>query len=44
MACNCGKKKTATQPKKMISRPPQTKQPQVNQGALKRRVIRRSAY
>lgn len=43
MGCNCGKKKVATQPKKIISRPPQTKA-RINQGTLKRRVIRRSAY
>ncbi len=43
MGCNCGKKKVATQPKKVISRPPQTK-PQVNQSNALKRVIRRSAY
>ena len=40
MGCNCGKKKVATQPKKVPR--PQSK-PVGNNGTLKR-VIRRSAY
>lgn len=39
MGCNCGKKKTVTQPKKINTRP-QTRP--VNQQSL-RRVIRRKA-
>ncbi len=42
MGCNCGKKKVATQPKKIITRP-QAK-PQANQSNTLKRVIRRSAY
>lgn len=41
MGCNCGKKKVATQPKK-VSRP-QSK-PVGNNNATLKRVIRRSAY
>ena len=44
MGCNCGKKTgAATQPKKIITRPPQTK-PQVSGSSTLKRVIRRSAY
>lgn len=40
MGCNCGKKKVATQPKKIAR--PQNKP--VNQANTLKRVIRRSAY
>lgn len=41
MGCSCGKKKAASQPKKIISRPPQTK-PNIGQQNMLKRVIRRS--
>lgn len=41
MGCNCGKKKVATQPKKIVR--PQTK-PATTQSNTLKRVIRRSAY
>lgn len=42
MACNCGKKKTTTQPKKIIKT--QGSKPLSSQNNTLKRIIRRTAY